>query len=70
MSNGIEIIKDAECVLETDKAIMVINSDEMKYTEHWIPKSVIHDNSEVWKIGQTGRLVVKYRWAESYIQIR
>jgi len=32
--------------------------------EHWIPKSVLHDDSEVWKNGQSGDVVVKTWWAE------
>jgi hypothetical protein len=31
----------------------------------WVPKSMIHDDSEVWKTGQeAGRLIVKEYWAE------
>ena len=32
--------------------------------EKWVPKSVIHDDSEIWKAGQAGRLVVLGWWAE------
>jgi hypothetical protein len=45
---------------ETDKAILV--TDET--ANWWVPKSVIHDNSEVWKTHQTGDLVVTERFAE------
>ena len=56
------VIEDAECVHETEKAIFVEASvfDEPVS----IPKSVIHDESEVWKDGQTGDLVVKMWFAE------
>lgn len=30
----------------------------------WVPKSVIHDDSEVWKLDQTGTLIVQGWWAE------
>lgn len=28
----------------------------------WIPSSEIHDNSEAWKVGQAGVLVLKAGW--------
>lgn len=44
-----------EVLKETDKALLVKleTGDEM-----WIPKSQIHDNSEVWKSGHVGKLVI------------
>lgn len=30
----------------------------------WIPKSVIHADSEVWRKGHAGKLIVKAWWAE------
>jgi hypothetical protein len=30
----------------------------------WIPRSVIHDNSEVWRASQSGIMIVKVWWAE------
>lgn len=39
---------------ETDKAILV----EIKGEELWIPKSQIHDDSEVYASGHTGKLVI------------
>lgn len=48
-------------VTETDNAILVVvPSNE----DVWIPKSVIHDDSEVWRAGQHGKLVVHTWWAE------
>lgn len=48
-------------VRETDMALLVnLESDG----ETWIPKSVIHDDSEVYKDGQNGDVVVKKWWAE------
>jgi hypothetical protein len=48
---------------ETPKAILVSN-DDITGEHKWIPKSVIHDNSEIWKTGQQGDLVVKQWFAE------
>lgn len=56
------IIGDAKVIRETDKAILVILEDDR---EVWIPKSVIHDNSEVWsEQNGSGMLVVAAWWAE------
>lgn len=56
------ILGQARVIQETDKAILVRLEDEQ---EVWIPKSVIHDNSEVYseKSGE-GMLVVAEWWAE------
>jgi len=48
--------------METDKAILVLFEDGQ---EKWIPKSVIHDDSEVYKSGTTGTLIVKRWFAEN-----
>ena len=40
---------------ETKKAVLVIFTGAK---EVWIPQSAIHDDSEVWKQGQIGKLVV------------
>jgi len=55
-------IEDAKCVRATEKAILVeapvLDDDE------WIPQSQVDDESEVWKIGDSGVLVVSDWWAE------
>lgn len=39
--------------------------DEMgKDGELWIPKSVIHDDSEVYDLGHEGEVIVESWWAE------
>jgi hypothetical protein len=38
--------------------LVVIDGDEV-----WVPKSVIHDDSEVYQGGDTGTLMVKSWWA-------
>lgn len=42
------------CTGETEKAIAIVIDGQ----EEWIPKSQIHDDSEVWQRGQEGDLVV------------
>ncbi len=53
-------IEDAEVRAETTKAILVASPRLFK--EEWIPKSVIHDDSEVWKMGQAKGLVFVAEW--------
>ena len=50
-----------EVIKETAKAILVSDGDD----QLWVPKSVIHDNSEIWKTGQSGNLVVETWFAEN-----
>lgn len=55
-------IGDAECTAETPKAILV---DAPDFDEpEWIPQSQVHEDSEVYKMGTTGTLVVSDWWAE------
>lgn len=49
-------------MVERDKAICVYLDDAEE--DQWIPKSVIHEDSEVWKGGQSGEVVVKQWWAD------
>jgi hypothetical protein len=44
----------AEAISETEKALLVVIGDE----NYWIPKSAIHGNSEVFRVGDEGRLVL------------
>lgn len=52
---------EAVCIGATLKAIQV------KLAEHekpiWIPQSLVHDDSEVYKPGQKGSLIVPEWWA-------
>lgn len=53
----------AKIIKTTDKAIRVILDSDGK--AHWIPESVVHDDSEVFKgCDGAGDLVVKAWWAE------
>ena len=55
-------VEGAKCLRATAKAILV-TAPELK-GEVWIPQSAVHDDSEVWKPGQEGRLVVLEWFAE------
>jgi len=58
-------IGDAECITATDKAIEVLIDDGGDHwRELWVPKSVVHDDSEVYAYGHKGKLVVAEWWAE------
>lgn len=46
-----------EAILDTPKALLC-KSDKR---EEWVPKSAIHDDSEVYKLGHKGKLVV-FEW--------
>jgi len=50
----------ARAIRETDKALLLDYENE----EVWIPKSVIDDDSEVWREEDEGELVVKDWFAE------
>lgn len=54
---------DAPCegVRETQKAVLVRLDDG---SEHWVPKSQIHEDSEVYASGTDGTLIVSRWWAE------
>lgn len=58
-------IRDVFVYRETDKAILVKDGDDgPNGFSEWIPKSQIHDDSDLWKEGQDGDLVVKSWLAE------
>lgn len=51
---------DGKCTRATEKALLVLIGDK----ETWVPQSVVHDDSEIYKVGDEGTLVVKRWWAE------
>jgi len=51
------------CKKETDLALLVEGECLPKGTL-WVPKSVVHDDSEVFEEGHEGKLVVKEWFAE------
>lgn len=54
------IMGNGKCVRSTSKAVLVRIGDK----EIWIPQSVVHDDSEVFKAGDEGKVVVLTWWAE------
>ncbi len=54
---------EAACRKETERAILVEVYGNVT-NQMWVPKSVIHDDSEVYKAGTDGQLIVKLWWAE------
>lgn len=53
----------ARVVTATDKALLVALADH-RNRQVWVPKSQIHDDSEVYAAEQTGELIVTDWWAE------
>jgi hypothetical protein len=60
--NGVRF-KGARCLRCTGKAIQV-ESPDLEQSPAWIPQSQVHDDSEVWKAGDEGVLVVTTWYAE------
>ncbi len=52
---------DASCDKETDKAVHV---EQEELGDLWIPKSVLHDDSDVYGEGHEGSLIVATWWIE------
>lgn len=46
--------KTCDCTRETDKALLMFDGTE----EFWVPRSQIHDDSEVYEANTDGKLVV------------
>jgi len=51
------VVPVAECIRSTTQAILVV----IDGAEHWIPQSQIHADSEVWKRGDKGKLIIS-KW--------
>lgn len=51
-----------KCIFDSGKALLVRLQDGR---EQWFPKSVIHDDSEVYELGHEGEIVVKCWFAEN-----
>lgn len=55
-----ETIAKVKAIRQTDKALLCkIDDDDV-----WVPKSLIHDDSEVYEPGHHGKLVVAQWFAE------
>lgn len=57
---GTVTFRNVTVKVETDKALLVVLDEE----EIWIPKSQIDDDSEVYKAGTSGKLVITEWLAE------
>lgn len=55
---------DCEAVHETDKALLVIIPDLDKGEPVWVPQSQIHDDSDVHKLGTSGKLIITEWFAQ------
>ena len=59
-----EIYKDGvNCSIDTDKALLCTKDGEPDF---WVPKSQVSDDSEVYKVGTDGRIIMKGWWAEKF----
>lgn len=63
MSTDAVSLGQGRCLRATDKAIFVSFENE-DGAGMWIPQSVVHDDSEVYEVGQEGDVIVKRWWAE------
>ena len=60
MSDEKKTIKGATCVYNSKNAIRVVSPEY----SGWVPQSAVHADSEVYKSGQSGDLVVVAWFAE------
>jgi hypothetical protein len=52
-------IENCSVLHQTDFALLVESENfDSEDGQEWIPQSVIHENSEVWKLGTEGDLLV------------
>ena len=58
--NQYEVEEEVTCTKETEKAILV----NVYGKDSWVAKSQIHDDSEVYKAGTSGTLIVSQWIAE------
>lgn len=54
--SGVRINGEWRCTRQTDAAIFVDNG--RPFSDRWIPQSVIDEDSEVYKKGTSGKLIV------------
>lgn len=60
-------IENVTCFSESSGAIRVSIPHRPKIITVWIPKSQIDDDSEVYKQGTNGKLVISDWWAEKKV---
>jgi hypothetical protein len=56
--------KEVICVQSTGDAIKVTPIHPHKPIPFWVPQEYVHDDSEIYKVGDEGKLVVKKSWAD------
>ena len=54
-------ITGAKCLRDSKQAILVKVKVKDKDEEFWVPQSQIHSDSEVWVVGDEGKLVIS-KW--------
>jgi hypothetical protein len=52
------VFEDCRCLRATSKAILVLIPEIDEDEPQWVPQSQVHDDSEVWKAGDEGELVL------------
>lgn len=60
MSRPKHTFDEVQCIGETGLAIRVDIGGE----EFWIPKANLHDDSDVWSLGDSGQLAIQEWWLE------
>jgi hypothetical protein len=59
VNENVECIEVIAVKTETDKAILCVIADQ---SEHWVPKSVIEDDSEVFDVEHGKGTLIASRW--------
>ena len=64
--HGCKVVKETEKAINVEATKGVFKQRDNGYRSRfaWLPKSVIHDDSEIWEEGQEGKLVVPNWFAE------
>lgn len=57
-----------EILQDSGKALRVKFLASGKWVELWVPHSCVHDDSEIWKAGESGYIKVSTWWAEKNLQ--
>ena len=57
-------VKEAECIKESESGKAILVAAPVFDAPEWIPHSQITDDSEIWKPGQTGELIITEWLAE------
>lgn len=60
VGNEAHTMGEGKCTRDTEKALLV----KIDGKDVWIPKSVVHDDSEVYEVGHEGEVIVRRWWAE------